>query len=379
MDGAASVTSGGRADVVVIGAGLHGCSAALHLKRGGLSVIVLEKDYPGRHASGVNAGGVRRLGRALAEVPLSLVSAELWSHIADLVDEDCGFEASGQVKVAETEAEFEQQKQRVAELNDNGFSHEQIIDQSSLREWLPNVSRHCVGGILVESDGHANPFRTVTAFRRKCEALGVSVRSRAPVTRIRRTHGSWLVDTPAGTFEAPVVVNCAGAWGGRVAELLGESPVPLEAQAPMLMISERMPAFVQPVVGAQGRTLSFKQFANGTVLVGGGHRGRAEPETNTTHLDYRQLAINAQTARAIFPIMSRARVVRCWAGIEGVMPDAIPVVGAGREHGVYHAFGFSAHGFQLGPAVGQILGELIVGGDSSVDISPFAIDRFRPG
>ena len=60
------------ADVIVIGGGLHGCSAALHLARRGISVIVLEKDYVGRHASGVNAGGVRRLGRDPAEVPISV-------------------------------------------------------------------------------------------------------------------------------------------------------------------------------------------------------------------------------------------------------------------------------------------------------------------
>ena len=93
-------------DVLVIGGGLHGCSTALHLARRGVSVAVLEKDYVGRHASGVNAGGVRRLGRHLAEVPLSVASMETWHAIRDLVDNDCGFESHGQVKVAENEAEL---------------------------------------------------------------------------------------------------------------------------------------------------------------------------------------------------------------------------------------------------------------------------------
>jgi sarcosine oxidase subunit beta len=63
-----------RPDVIVIGGGLHGCSAALHLARRGARVTVIEKDHVGRHASGVNAGGVRRLGRHLAEVPLAVAA-----------------------------------------------------------------------------------------------------------------------------------------------------------------------------------------------------------------------------------------------------------------------------------------------------------------
>ena len=72
-------------DVIIAGGGLHGCSAALQLSMRGARVTVVEKDYPGRHASGVNAGGVRRLGRALPEIPLSLRAMEMWHDIETLV------------------------------------------------------------------------------------------------------------------------------------------------------------------------------------------------------------------------------------------------------------------------------------------------------
>ncbi|MDP6768743.1 MAG: FAD-dependent oxidoreductase, partial [Arenicellales bacterium] len=94
------------ADTVIIGGGLHGGSVAVHLASRGVSCIVLEKDHVGRHASGVNAGGVRILGRALPEIPIAKASRELWHNIRDLVDDDCGFVPSGQVKVAETEDEL---------------------------------------------------------------------------------------------------------------------------------------------------------------------------------------------------------------------------------------------------------------------------------
>ena len=73
------------ADVVVIGGGLHGCSTALHLAMRGLRPILVEKDYAGRHASGVNAGGVRQLARHVAEIPLSIASMALWDSIEELV------------------------------------------------------------------------------------------------------------------------------------------------------------------------------------------------------------------------------------------------------------------------------------------------------
>ena len=367
------------ADVVVIGGGLHGCSTALHLAMAGMSVIVLEKDYVGRHASGVNAGGVRRLGRHLAEIPLSVAAAKMWDNIDALVDDDCGFEAAYQIKVAETEQELKQLAARAEQVRQSGFDHEQIIDRQTLRHLLPNVAPHCVGGMIVEGDGHALPFQTVMAFKRKCQSLGVVFRQDTRVLKIRHERGVWSVDCHGtgydGVVQAHSLVNCAGAWGGNIAAMLGET-VPIKACAPMLMITARMPAFVTGVVGTQGRTLSFKQFANGTVLIGGGHEGVAEPDTNTTLLDYSGLATNARTAKIIFPVMAKARLVRAWAGIEGIMADGIPVIGPSQAQDAYHAFGFSAHGFQLGPIGGKILSDLIVNGKTDLPITAFKVDRF---
>lgn len=364
-----------KADVVIIGAGLHGCSTALHLARRGVSAIVLEKDYAGRHASGVNAGGVRRLGRHLAEIPLSVASAEIWQEIEGLVDDDCGFKSSYQIKVAETPEELSQQEARVSEVRQSGFQHEKMIDQQTLRELLPNSSPHCVGGMIVEDDGYANPFRTVQAFRLKAQSLGARFREGSKVANIKRAQGIWFVECHDCVVEAPKLVNCAGAWGGQVAEMLGEN-APVRARAPMLMITARMPPFVTGVVGAEGRTLSFKQYPNGTVLIGGGHEGVANRETNTTTLDYTGLANNAHTARTIFPIMRETRIVRAWAGIEGMMSDGIPVISPSQAEGAFHGFGFSAHGFQLGPIGGKILSDLVIDGKSDLPLEPFRIGRF---
>ena len=363
-------------DVVVIGGGLHGCSAALHLARRGMRVAVLEKDHVGRHASGVNAGGVRRLGRDFAEVPLSVASMEMWHRIRDLVDDDCGFEASGQVKIAETADDLAILSARAERLRDLGFTHEDVIDGPELRRLLPAVAEHCVGGVVSRADGAANPYRTTLAFKRKAQSLGVRFEDGVCVRRLRRQGPDWEAGTDGASFVAAQVVNCAGAWAGEIAAMLGE-PVPLKAIAPMMMITAPMPPFVRPVVGATSRPLSLKQLSNGTVMIGGGRLGRAWPDRNVTDLDFRELSFGAKTVLDLFPVMRGAQVVRAWAGIEARMPDQIPVIGpSSTQAGVFHAFGFSAHGFQLGPVVGAIIAEVLTTGSTNMPIAPFAITRF---
>jgi sarcosine oxidase subunit beta len=365
-------------DAIVIGGGIHGCSTTLHLCLAGLKPVLIEKDYAGRHASGVNAGGVRQLARHVPEIPLSIRSMGIWEKISDLVDDDCSFESHGQVLVAENEEELAVCRARVAELNALGFTHEELIDAAELRRLVPAVAETCPGGVVSRRDGAANPAQTTTAFRRKAEQLGATVREGVAANNIRYSDGLWHVDAGSESFAAPVLVNAAGAWAGKIAADLGE-PVPVETVAPMLMITSRVPHFIDPVVILRGRKLSFKQFKNGTVLIGGGHLATPYQDRNETVLDWKSLATSAQTVFELFPVMRSATIVRAWAGIEAKMKDDIPVFGPSSRHkGLYHQFGFSLHGFQLGPGAGAVMAELIVHGGTQTRISDLGIDRFHP-
>lgn len=370
------VSQRSSSDILIIGGGLHGLSAAIHLSQAGYACTVLEKDYSGRHASGVNAGGVRRLGRHIAEIPLSLAALERWHTMEDWLGEDCGFVACDQIKVAETEVEFSQLAQRVQNLVQAGFNHEVLIDKHQLREQVPALSTHCQGAIWCANDGSANPYRTVCAFRAKALELGVSIYNDCEVKSVTRENGVWKTSSVAGKFEAPVVINAAGAWGRQVASMLGDT-VPLESDAYMLMISEPIKPLLTQVLGACGRALSFKQFDNGTLMIGGGHRGSSDIATNKALVDPAGLKISAQTVLALFPQLDGININRFWAGIEGVTPDGIPIIGpAANAECAYHVFGFCGHGFQLSPITGQIITQLVETGIASLPIENFSIERF---
>ena len=144
-----------------------------------------------------------------------------------------------------------------------------------------------------------------------------------------------------------------------------------------MMVTQRVPRFLGPVCGLVGRKLSFKQTDAGTVLIGGGHLGFIDEAARVARPDPRKLSLSAQTVVDVFPLMRGVPVARCWCGIEGVMPDQLPVIGPSQSaDGVFHAFGFSAHGFALGPIVGRLMAELVIDGHASLPLEPFAIGRF---
>lgn len=363
------------ADILVVGGGLHGLSAALQAARRGAAVVLLERDFLGSRASGATAAGVRTLGRDPAELPLSLEAAETWRHIADLVGDDCGFRACGQLQVAEDEAALARIVARVRGLQARGMQHEQLLDQSELRRAHPEIAPHCLGAAWAEGDGAADPHRTIRAFRDAALRAGVDILERCPVLSLTRLSTTWRVDTPLGAFAAPIVVNAAGAWAAGLAALAGEQ-LSLSVRTSMMIVTERTVPRVVPVVSSMGRRLSFKHTAEGTLLIGGGTQGRLAEDGNSAKVNAVALSEAAQAATRLFPWARGLRIVRAWAGMEAQTADHLPVLGCSTVHpGLIHAFGFSGHGFQLVPSVGRALAMLATGDTPDHDLSAFSPAR----
>lgn len=368
-----------EADVIVVGGGLHGCSSALHLAQRGRKVVLLERRHVGRHSSGINAGGVRTLNRDPAEIGLSVAGMELWRRIGELVGDDCGFHAHGQIRICESAADMEKSARRVALVRGMGFQHEELIDRDELRRLVPAVAAHCVGGHIVRDDGAADPYRTTLAFGRKARALGVDLREGEGLARLDRTGGDWLVVAESGRrYRAPVVVNAAGAWAGDIAAMVGDR-VDLRVRASMMMVTERMPRFLDPVISAVSRKLSFKQSDAGTLVIGGGQQGVADRGTERTRINFANLARSAEAAIALFPLMQGVRLVRSWCGIEAETVDHVPVLGRSiAAEGIVHSFGYSGHGFQLGPICGAVVADMITRGGTNLPVAGLSLDRFQP-
>ncbi|WP_027525902.1 FAD-binding oxidoreductase [Bradyrhizobium sp. Ec3.3] len=363
------------ADVLIIGGGLHGLSAALQAARRGAAVQLVERHFLGRHASGATAAGVRTLGRDGAELPLSLEAARDWHDMEGLVGDDCGFVACGQLQVAEDELSLTKIEMRIKRLQAMGHFHEQMVGPDEIRSLLPGISAHCLGGAWVSSDGSADPHRTIRAFRDAAIRAGVDIIEECLVTALTRSATGWRAETSRGVFEAEIVVNAAGAWADHVSHLAGD-PLQHEIRTSMMVVTERSASRIKPVVGSFGKKLSLKQTSQGTFLIGGGSQGKLAADRQSATVDVVALAASMQAAVRVFPELEGVRIVRTWVGMEAMTSDHRPVIGFSQQvEGLIHVFGFSGHGFQLVPSVGRVVADLICQGHTNHDLDAFCVSR----
>jgi glycine/D-amino acid oxidase-like deaminating enzyme len=368
------VTERLRADVAIVGGGIAGCAAAAALRQAGLTVVLLEKGLCGAGASGVNFGGVRQQGRHLAELPLARRARPLWDRMRETVGEDVEFEATGHIKLARSEADMAELERYARDAAEYGLRL-QLLGANAARAELPWLGETAVGASLSPEDGQANPRLVGPAYARLARRLGADVREHAAVIAAERTASGFETRTENLVVTSRFLVNCAGIGAGRIAALFGEI-VPLAPLMPNMLVSEPLPFFVSRSIGVCGGDVYVRQVARGNVIFGGG-RGWGDAELNRSRpVPAESLGGMARTLDLV-PALKGAHVIRTWTGIDGEMPDDIPVIGhSATTPDLIHAFGFSGHGFQLGPVIGEILAELVIEGRSASPLEPFRIGRF---
>lgn len=364
-----------QADAVIIGGGIVGGSAALFMRRAGLSVILLDKGFCGAQASGVNYGGVRRQGRAPEQLPLAQRSHALWARLPELIGIDGEYIRSGHLKLARTEEHFARLEAYAATVRPLGLDVE-LIGGNAIRERFPWLPGDVAGASLCAEDGHANPRLVAPAFARAALAAGATVLDNTPVIEARETGDGFAILAGDGVeIRSRLLFNCAGAWSDQFAASFGE-PVPLQRIYPSMVVTEPMPFRLPMSLGEEGGGFYGRQVTRGNYVMGG---GRGTPLENP---DFSRPSVNAASSvmlRAIelFPHLKNAQVIRFWSGTESEMPDDNPVIGpSSRVNNLFHAFGFCGAGFQTGPAVGAILCDLAVRGETETPIDAFRIDRF---
>jgi sarcosine oxidase subunit beta len=362
------------ADVAIVGGGIMGASAALFLRRMGLSVVLLERDLCGSRSSGVNYGGVRRQGRPLSQLPLSQRAQGLWARLPELIGIDGEYLRSGHLKIARSEADLaalESYRERT-----RGFGMDlEILSARAVHERCPWLGRAAVGASLCPQDGQANPRLVSPAFALAARRLGADVREQTCIDGLAHDGSAFILRSGQSLqVRSTYLLNCAGAWAGMIAAQFGDI-VPMESGHPEMAVTEPLPVFLNFSLGVEGGGVYARQVARGNCVIGGG-QGYALDDQRARAQRSGLVTLMQQTVE-LLPALRDAHIIRTWSGTEGYLPDRLPVIGTSdTTPGLIHAFGFAGGGFQLGPAVGAVLAELVRDGQTVTPIDAFSVSRF---
>lgn len=369
-----------KADVVIVGGGLMGSATAFFLRRRGQSVILLERDQIGQYASGVNFGNVRRQGRFLGQLALANRSWALWKRLPELIDDDLEFIPSGHMRVCYREDE-------IAELEAYAAAPEaeqldlKIYLGAELHQRFGFLGPDVKGGSYAPHDGHANPRLAAPAFARAARRLGAQIEERTEVAEVQKVGADFHITTTDGRqFHAAQLLITAGAWGQKLSAQFGE-PVPLDTHGPQMAVTEPVPYALPTVIGVYTKipeeVIYFRQIPRGNIVIGGGYRSKPDMLNRRAYVEPRSILNQVSQMRRLLPGVGNLNIIRVWSGIEGYLPDSLPVMGpSGSVDGLFYAFGFCGHGFQLGPGVGDVMAELLSTGATRTPIAPFSISRF---
>jgi len=368
-------------DVLILGGGLMGSTTAFFLRQQhGLSVTLLERELVGRQASGTNFGNVRRQGRELFQMPLANRARAVWGRVKELLGEDLEFVPYGHLRVCYTERQAAIIEQHAHDVRPLGLNLE-ILNARQLQQRWGIFSPGVVAGSYSPEDGHANPRLAGPAFARAARRAGARIVEHAEVVQVERDGQGFVAHTADGRrFRAAQLLVACGAWSKRLAEQFGEH-APLDPRGPQMGVTEPLPYAIGPSIGLSSpiehEGLYFRQITRGNIVFGGGLKGPADAERVRAASRPDNILRQMRELRRFVPAFENVQLIRVWSGIEGYTPDWQPVMGpSARVNGLHYAFGFNGEGFAISPGVGETMAELIATGQTSIDLSRFAIGRF---
>ena len=345
------------AEVVVVGGGAIGASAAWHLARLGVDdVVLLERETLGAGSTSRSAGGIRTQFSDELNIRIALRSLAEFERM-----EGIDFRRYGYLFLLDRDEDVRAFRDALALQQRLGVpSRELTVDEA-----LTLVPQLAPDGLLAATfcdlDGYASPESVVQWY-----AEGIDVRQGCSVTAVRVEAGRVVgVETSAGPISCRSVVCCAGAWSRDVAATAGVD-LPVDGEKRWIWFSpedgglpERLPLTID-------FSTSFYFHREGPGIVFGGKE--------------RSLEDVAGHGLRRLPLLEELPVQTSWWGYYEVSPDHNALVGrAADPEGFFYATGFSGHGFQQAPAVGEHIAELVAGLEPTLDLSAFDADRFAHG
>lgn len=416
------------ADVVIIGAGIVGCSAAYFLARQGVSVVLFEKGRVAGEQSGRNWGWVRQQGRSPVELPLMMRSLRLWQELSRDLGEDIGFRQGGSLYLAEDAAELAGLEQWLPIARAHGLDTRMLVGRE-LDQVLKSDRAKWAGGMHTASDARAEPSRATAAIARAASRAGAVIVSRCAVRGIESAAGRVRAAiTECGALNTPVVVCAGGAWTRLFCGALGVTVPQLtvlgtvarmapatqviegEAWSPRIAIRRRadggytiahgssfahsltpatfrfapkfFPALRQ---GHESIRLTFgREFFSALATPGRWQLDAPSPFEHQRMLDpapeQRVLRQMRQALERWFPEIATTPFVESWGGLIEASPDVLPIISSvDVPAGFFIATGFSGHGFGIGPGAGKLIADMVCGNADRVELSAFRLGRFFDG
>jgi glycine/D-amino acid oxidase-like deaminating enzyme len=417
-----------RADVVVIGGGIIGTSAALTLAERRVSVALVEKGRIAGEQSSRNWGWCRKMGRDPREVPLIIESLRLWEGMNARVEAETGFRTCGIMYLAESEAELAQLGGWLDDAREYQLDT-RLIDGAEAARLLPGSEKPWAGAIYTASDGKAEPQKAAPAIAAAARRHGAVIVEGCAARGIETAGGRVAaVVTEQGRIACQAVVLAGGAWSRLFCDNLGVELPQLKVLG-SVMRTEKLDG--GPEISASGGLFGYRKRMDGgyTVATLGVRTIDLVPDSfrllpqylPSVRLHWKKLrfrigerfveewrrprrwSLDEQTpfeavrvldpaadpyvlerARAsiaeAFPAFREVKIADSWGGMIDVMPDAIPVISAvDAVPGFFIATGFSGHGFGIGPAAGRLAADLATGAPPFVDPASFRLSRFTDG
>lgn len=411
-------------DLIVVGAGIVGCSAALYAARKGMSVLIVERDTPGSAQSGRNLGFVRQQGRDFRELPLAMAANRLWEGVEADLGRSIGWFRGGNLVLAVSQEDVVKQEAWRAQAIQYGLDTV-LLTPAQMTERLPLLAPDASvrGGMFTATDGRAEPGRATRAFFEAAVEAGAQVMLGQPASRLDRSGGRITgVWTGVELHRSGIVLCAAGTGSGKLLRKVGYGLPQERIRATVARTRRGSGLRLDPCVSLP--LTGLRQDANGAFIlsVAGGeydvrpdswrymrnYRSTRKQNPDAARLNYwaplQGLLPNKSSApladmpptservppeawrveqavaelRKFLPVIAGLTVETTWAGIIDTLPDVIPVLGSvDKLDGLLVATGFSGHGFGLGPMAGKVIAELAVGQPSPVDVSGLSPHRFQ--
>lgn len=368
-------------DVLVVGAGITGATAALALAEAGASVEVVDLYGPAAMASGWTLAGVRQSGRHPAELPLARAAVADWPGLEERLGAPTHYRQEGNLRLARTPEEVEVIRRLVADQTAAGLDLAFLPDLAAVREVAPAISDAVLAASFCPTDGHADPIATVSAFLAAAERAGARLSFGEAVTEFAHAGGRVThALTPRRRIAVGAVLIAGGIKTNALLAPLG-AEIPLRVPIVTVVRTAPLPPTLAPVLGVANADLAVRQEAGGALRLTSGAEpfaGALVEEAGRPRARPRTGQVEATIARVahVLPALRDAEIDAVWGGLLDLTPDALPVIDhvPGFANAVVAA-GFSGHGFGIGPVTGPFAADLALGRTPRLALDAFTFVR----